>query len=128
MSPLYDIACTNIYQFSKRYETAIPLNNKKAKIRPSDFKEIVKLCKIDYRAFTKEAKQMLDIYIEIFPKYIDLIKKHFPDEKIYKIKVKPQMENQTFKATQNSNSLGDTFENYFKQRVESLQKYGWMEL
>ena len=128
LSPLYDIACTGIYQFCKKHETAIPLNSKKNNIRPNDFKALAKTLGIDFRLVKDEFKEIIKIYLEVFPKYIQLLEKHFPNEFVYKIKVVPRMGEATYINSNDKETLANVFTKQYKLRCDTLKKFGWLDI
>jgi len=127
MSPLYDIACTGIYQFCKKYETAIMLNGKKNNIKPNDMKILIKICKLDHKEVIKKLKEMVKVYETVFPKYIKLVSKHFPDSKVVRFKSFVRNGIQDFKPTDESIPFAEVFAKQYKERMASLEKYEWLD-
>ena len=84
MSPLYDIATTNIYQNVYGYESHLSINGKRTHIRPKYFYVLVDLMAINQKTFDKAAANILFNYTYQLPEYFERLEKTFPDAKIYK--------------------------------------------
>jgi serine/threonine-protein kinase HipA len=107
MSPLYDIATTAIYQNTEGYETHLPINGKRTKIRPKDFYVLVDLMKVNRKTFDKAALDILFNYTHKLPDYFDKLEKAFSDAMIYSI------------------SLADQMRKTHQARMKQLEKNGW---
>ncbi len=89
-APLYDIACTGIYDTSKAYDSHISINGKQSNIRPNDFKILCKILDIKFTDFKSEAKKIALKYAQKLPEYFDELDK-LENINFYKSKIRKKV-------------------------------------
>jgi len=125
-APLYDIACTGVYETSKGYESHLTINGKQTNIRPNDFKELCRILNINFIEFKKEASVIADKYIKELPSYFDELEKlgEFP---FYKSKIKQKAGEQAdWVRTQDNKTFIDALRKFHKERSEKLTEMNWV--
>ena len=126
-APLYDIACTGIYDTSKGYDSHISINGKQTNIRPNDFRQLCKILDIRFIDFKNEAKNIALKYAEKLPEYFDELDKL---EKIdyYKSKIKKRVgQEANWIRTGNSFLFVDVLREFHKKQVERLKQLKWID-
>jgi len=123
MSPLYDIATTSIYQNVYGYESHLPINGKRTKIRPKDFYILVDLMAVERTTFDKAASNILLNYTYKLPEYFEKLEKEFPDAKVYK-KTRTNYSDKKPRITQYM-SLAEKMRQSHQTRIKQLEKNGW---
>ena len=118
MSPLYDIATTGIYQSVCGYESHLPINGKRTKIRPKDFYVLVDLMAINRKTFDKAASHILLNYTYKLPEYFDKLEKKCEEARVYK-------QIKFHKRITQSISLADRMRKTHQIRVKQLEENGW---
>ena len=125
-APLYDIACTGIYDTSKGFDSHVSINGKQTNIRPNDFKQLCMLLKIDFKSFKKEAYKIANIYKQNLPLYIEELKKlgHIP---FYKAKIKKKVGEQgDWVRDKEPVEFTEILEKFHKKQVSRLTKLNWI--
>lgn len=131
LAPLYDIATTSIYPYLKGYESHIPVDGKRTNITPRCFKKLVTIMDIDYTAFKQEASSIIKAYIEILPKYFEVIDALEKSPVVYKMKRKVLRgtEEKFYKDSDVKEiPLSQLFLSKHTQRVEHLETLGWLSI
>ena len=114
LSPLYDLISNGIYR-GDRDELGLPLAGKRHNILVDDFFDIASRVGISKLQTKKSIKRIVDIFVEEFPKYIDLSK----DIKLYdKLKIN--------EGRYSFSSFSKHLERFYFRRVESLRKRGFI--
>lgn len=122
MAPLYDVACTGIYQNANGYESHLPICGRRNNIRPKHFYCLANLLNVRKNKFQHSARKILDKYTNCLPIYLEKLER-FPDAKIA-LKTRANMSGQT-QSIVSIVTLQDALSDMHKQRVESLVKTGW---
>jgi serine/threonine-protein kinase HipA len=125
-APLYDIACTGIYNTSKGLDSHLTINGKQMNIRPNDFRELCKHLSINFKDFKKEAIQIALIYKTEFPSYIEEVKK-LGSLPFYKSKIKQKIgESADWVRDKESIEFYEVLEKFHRNRVFKLEELGWL--
>ena len=125
-APLYDIACTGIYDTSKGFDSHISINGKQNNIRPNDFKPLCKLLNINFKSFKKEAYKIASIYEERLPLYIEELKK-LGKIPFYKAKIKKKIGEQgDWVRDKEPVDLTEVLEKFHKKQVSRLKELNWI--
>ncbi len=125
-APLYDIACTGIYDTSKGYDSHISINGKQTNIRPNDFNPLCKLLKIDFKSFKKEAFKIATIYEERLPLYIEELKK-LGSIPFYKAKFKKKVGEQgDWVRDKKPVEFTEVLAKFHKKQVSRLIELNWI--
>ena len=127
-APLYDIACTGLYDTTHGYESMLPINGKKSQIRPNDFKRLCKLLDIDFKEFKNIANEIAMIYATQMQKYFKEIEK-IGKLPIYhkKLSLKRGSREPFYKTDDKSVEFVDVLREFHKKRVLELYDLGWLE-
>lgn len=126
-APLYDIACTGLYDTSKGYDSHLTINGKQQNIRPNDFKDLCKQLSIEFKLFKNEANKIATIYNEKFPEYIEEIKK-LGEIPFYKSKIKKRVGEEADWIREGSAiQFYNILENFHSRRIIKLKELGWLE-
>ena len=125
-APLYDVACTGIYDSSKGYDSHLTINGKQSNIRPNDFKPLCKILKVDFKEFKEEAYKIAKLYEMKLPEYIEEIKS-LGSIPFYKKKQKTRIgEGAYWKASTAPIEFHELLTKFHKERVEHLKTYSWI--
>jgi len=76
LSPYYDISTTHIYKGLKDRDIGLKMLGRKSKIKKEHFLQLAARYNIDPVGFEKKMKDITDIFVSVFPKYIQAL----PDE------------------------------------------------
>ncbi|OQW88565.1 MAG: hypothetical protein BWK78_08250 [Thiotrichaceae bacterium IS1] len=127
IAPLYDITTTAIYQNAYGYETHLPINGKRTKIRPADFAILIDILEVNHRTFEEVASAMLFSYTHKLPEYFDKVQEAFPEARVYKIsrQVGPGTGGRKQLTPKSSLSLADAFRKSYQERITQLRKLDW---
>ena len=125
-SPLYDIACTGIYDTTKKLDSTLTINGKSKNIRPNDFKVLCKILNVDFKEFKIEVSLIASIYKGRLPIYINEIKT-LGSIPFYKSKLKKKVGNDAqWVREKDSIEFSDVLFNFHKKRVEELISLNWI--
>ena len=127
-APLYDIACTGIYDTSKGYDSHISINGKQTNIRPNDFRQLCKILDIKFIDFKNEAQEIALKYAKKLPEYFDELDKL---EKIgfYKSKIKKKIGQEAdWVRTGEPLSFVDVLREFHQKQVERLKQLNWIDV
>ena len=125
-APLYDVACTGIYDSSKGYDSHLTINGKQSNIRPNDFKPLCKILKVDFKEFKEVAYKIAKLYEMKLPEYIEEIKS-LGSIPFYKKKQKTRIgEGAYWKASTAPIEFHELLTKFHKERVEHLKTYSWI--
>ena len=111
LSPLYDLISNGVYRGDSD-ELGLPLGGKKHNISIEDFYALAERIGISRLQTKKSAKRMVDIFVEEFPRYIELSSKIELFEGL--------------KIQRNRYSFGDFrsyLERFYQRRVERLSRF-----
>jgi len=111
LSPLYDLISNGVYRGDSD-ELGLPLGGKKHNIAMSDFYDLAKRIGISRLQTKKSAKRIVDVFIEEFPRYIELSSKIELFEGL--------------RIQKNRYSFGDFtsyLERFYQRRVERLKRF-----
>ncbi len=125
-APLYDVACTGVYQTSRGYESHLSINGKQRHIRVNDLKNLCKILGVDFKGFKKEASSIALAYKTKLPSYLDELDKigYFP---FYKARKKSKAgEIGTWVRKKQSVSFVDILREFHQKRIHELEKYSWL--
>ena len=125
-APLYDVACTGIYDSSKGYDSHLTINGKQSNIRPNDFKPLCKILKVDFKEFKEEAYKIAKLYEMKLPEYIEEIKS-LGSIPFYKKKQNTRIgEGAYWKASTAPIVFHELLAKFHRERVEHLKTYSWI--
>lgn len=125
MAPMYDVACTGMYQNTKALESHLAINGKRKNITPGDFAPLCKYLDIRHHDFKKEAKAIASIYAAKLPEYIAGVRTLGPLPHV-RMKRKEQAGMYRYYPGEIS-EFADVLEQFFRRRVKSLQRLGWID-
>ncbi len=126
LSPLYDIACTGLYDTTKGYDTHLTIRGKQNNIRPNDFKPLCVALDISHSLFKKEASKICKIYQTKLPSYIDEIEK-LGSIPFYKMRLKVKVgANAKWKASAEPIEFSQRLRSFHIRRIEELISLGWV--
>jgi len=124
MAPLYDVACTRIYQNIKGYDSHLTINGKNNNIRPNDFMKLAEILGVAKQEILPELKDMALLYKDKLPSYVaelSAIKLPFYLKK-QRTKVGGDVELVIYKETSFQERLMDIYE----LKLKELQETGWL--
>jgi serine/threonine-protein kinase HipA len=115
LSPLYDLISNGVYRGDSD-ELGLALGGKKKNISLESFHQLAKRIDISKLQSKKIAKRMIAIFIEEFPRYIDISSqiKLFDNLKVQKNRV-------TF------GTFSNDLQKFYERRIESLRQRGILE-
>jgi serine/threonine-protein kinase HipA len=125
-APLYDIACTGIYDTSKGFDSHISINGKQTNIRPNDFIPLCKLLNIDFKSFKEEATKIAAIYEQRLPLYIQELRK-LGNIPFYKAKIEKKIGEQgDWVRDKEPVEFTEVLAKFYKKQVSRLIKLNWL--
>ncbi len=125
-APLYDIACTGIYDTSKAYDSHISINGKQSNIRPNDFRVLCKILDIKFTDFKSEAEKIALKYAQKLPEYFDELDK-LENINFYKSKIRKKVgQEATWIRSDTPLPFVEVLRKFHKKQLERLKKLGWI--
>jgi serine/threonine-protein kinase HipA len=125
-APLYDIACTGIYDTSKGFDTHISINGKQKNIRPNDFKALCTILNIKFIDFKKEAFKIASTYEAQLPLYIKELEK-LGTIPFYKAKIKKKAgEPADWVRDKDAVEFTEVLSTFHAKQVQRLKSLGWI--
>lgn len=126
-APLYDIACTGVYDTTKHLDSTLTINGKNKNIRPNDFKNLCKTLKVDFKDFKKEVLFMSKLYQLELPLYLEELKKQIGFIPFYKSRLKKKVGNEPEWVRENDAiDFCDALLIFHQKRVNQLKELGWI--
>jgi len=122
MAPLYDIACTGIYQNAFGYETHLTIGGQRTQIRPKHFYHLATLLKVQKQKFRCVAKEILDKYTRCLPLYLKKLQVFQDTVIVLKTPANMSGQSQRIKGT---DTLQAALTEMHKNRIDSLIRTGW---